>query len=133
MKVTQWVGLTAVAGLFALLVGCSGKDKESDHKDTNHQEKAGTTGDETKEQKVKANLAKLSEEDRRLAEDQKYCSIEQDNLLGAMGKPIKLVLKGKPVFLCCPSCQDMAKENPDRTLDTVEKLKAKAKAEGTGK
>lgn len=74
--------------------------------------------------KVEANLAKLSAEDRRLAQAQKYCPV-QDKLLGSMGKPVKLLLKGQPVFLCCAGCEDDAKENPDKTLATVEKLKAK--------
>lgn len=84
---------------------------------------------DAKAAKIKAGLDKLSLEDRRLAEAQKYCAILQDKPLGSMGKPFKLMLKGKPVFLCCSSCEDDAKENPDQTLETVEKLKAKAKAE----
>src|SRR5207302_8986431 len=70
--------------------------------------------------KVKANLAKLGEEDRRLAEAQKYCPVEQGNLLGSMGKPVKLVLQGQPVFLCCASCEDEAKANPRSEEHTSE-------------
>jgi Cu(I)/Ag(I) efflux system membrane fusion protein len=83
--------------------------------------------------KVKANLAKLGDEDRRLAEAQKYCPIEQDNLLGSMGKPVKVILKGQPVFLCCANCEEEAKAAPDKTLAAAEKLKAKAKTETRGK
>ncbi|MFO0842261.1 MAG: efflux RND transporter periplasmic adaptor subunit [Gemmataceae bacterium] len=83
--------------------------------------------------KVKAALAKLSEEDRRLAEAQKYCPIQQDKLLGSMGKPAKVMVKGQPVFLCCAACEDEAKESPEKTLALVEKLKAKAKADASGK
>ena len=79
--------------------------------------------------KVRAGLAKLSESDRRLAEAQKYCPVQQDKLLGSMGKPFKVMLDGRPVFLCCPSCEDEAKEDPARTLATVDNLKARAKAE----
>src|SRR5262249_3435145 len=56
------------------------------------------------EAKIKANLAKLSPEDRKAAEAQKWCAIETENELGAMGTPIKVVLKGEPVFLCCKMC-----------------------------
>ena len=35
-----------------------------------------------------ANLAKLGEEDRKIAEEQKFCAIETGNRLGAMGKPV---------------------------------------------
>jgi multidrug efflux pump subunit AcrA (membrane-fusion protein) len=82
--------------------------------------------------KIKANLAKLGEEDRKLAEAQKYCPIEPDNLLGSMGKPVKVVIEGRPVFLCCPNCVDEAKSHPDKTLKAVEEQKARAKREAPG-
>ncbi|HEV3256528.1 MAG TPA: efflux RND transporter periplasmic adaptor subunit, partial [Gemmataceae bacterium] len=79
-----------------------------------------------KQARIKANLAKLGEADRRLAEAQKYCPV-QGLALGAMGKPVKIVLKGQPVFLCCPLCKEEAEANPDKTLSRVEKLKARAR------
>jgi uncharacterized protein (TIGR03000 family) len=75
---------------------------------------------------IAANLAKLSPEDRKLAEAQKFCVIEEDNLLGAMGVPVKITLKGQPVFLCCKGCVDKAQEEPDKTLAKVKELKAKS-------
>jgi hypothetical protein len=75
---------------------------------------------------VRANLAKLSAEDRRLAEAQGYCPVEPDNRLGSMGVPVAVEVKGRKVFLCCPVCKDEALGNPDQTLAEVEKLKAKA-------
>jgi hypothetical protein len=87
---------------------------------------AGAAG--SKEAKVRANLARLSAEDRRLAEEQGYCPI-QEKRLGAMGVPFKVEVKGRPVFLCCESCKDDALEAPDETLAQVEKMKARAKAE----
>src|SRR5262249_11364838 len=78
------------------------------------------------EAKVKANLAKLSAEDRRLAEEQKYCPVEPDNLLGSMGPPVVLDIKGTKVLLCCKACKDEALENPDQTLAKVKESKAKA-------
>jgi Cu(I)/Ag(I) efflux system membrane fusion protein len=80
--------------------------------------------------KVKANLAKLSDEDRKLAEAQKYCAVLRNSVLGLMGKPVKLVIEGRPVFLCCPSCEEDAKADPDKTLKTAEEQKKRAKAEG---
>jgi hypothetical protein len=76
--------------------------------------------------KVQANLAKLSPADRRLAEAQKFCPILENSRLGSMGPPFKLVLQDKVVFLCCPGCEDEARQNADRTLARVEQLKAKA-------
>jgi hypothetical protein len=83
--------------------------------------------------KVKAALAKLPADDRKLAEAQRWCVVQTDKLLGSMGKPVKLMLKGKPVFLCCAGCEDEAREGPDKTLATAEKLKAKARDQSSGK
>src|SRR5205807_205907 len=49
---------------------------------------------------VRAALAKLSPADRRLAEEQGYCPV-LGTRLGGMGTPVKILLQGKPVFLCC--------------------------------
>ena len=87
------------------------------------------TAEAAKEAKIKANLAKLSPEDRALAESQRFCAVLQKSRLGSMGVPIKMVLQGRPVFLCCDGCEDDAKADPDSTLAAVEKLKAKAKSE----
>lgn len=83
--------------------------------------------------KVLGNLAKLNPGDRRLAEAQGNCPIQEDNRLGSMGIPVKVMIKGQPVFLCCKGCEDEALEHPDQTLAKVEKLKTKAKTSPTGK
>jgi Cu(I)/Ag(I) efflux system membrane fusion protein len=75
------------------------------------------------EKKARIELAKLSAADRRLAEEQRFCPILQTNRLGSMGPPVKIILDGKPVFLCCPSCEGKARANTQRTLDKVEDLK----------
>lgn len=80
---------------------------------------------------MKAVLAKLSPEDRFLAQAQTFCPVQKDNFLGSMGAPVKLVVKGQPVFLCCQSCQERALVNPDQTLAKVEQLKAEAKADAS--
>jgi uncharacterized protein (TIGR03000 family) len=74
---------------------------------------------------VKVNLAKLSPEDRKLAEAQKYCVVENDTLLGAVGVPIKVMVKDKPVFICCKVCEKETLADPDKTLAKVKELKAK--------
>ncbi len=73
--------------------------------------------------KASAVLAKLSPEDRTAAEAQKFCSVANHNLLGSMDAPIKLVMEGKPVFLCCKGCVTKAQANPTATLAKVEALK----------
>jgi uncharacterized protein (TIGR03000 family) len=71
-----------------------------------------------------ANLAKLSADDRQLAEAQKNCPITGDPL-GTLGVPEKIMLKGQPVFLCCKDCIEKAKADPDKTLAQVKELKEK--------
>lgn len=74
---------------------------------------------------VTANLAKLSPEDRALAEKQKYCVEQSDELLGSMGVPIKLTIKGEAVFVCCKSCEKHALKDPDKTLAKAKELREK--------
>jgi len=76
-------------------------------------------------QEAKANLAKLSAEDRKLAEAQKFCAVQEGNLLGSMGTPVRILVKGQPVFLCCEGCTKKAQSNPDQTLAKVQAVKAK--------
>lgn len=76
-----------------------------------------------KQARIQANLEKLDPADRKLVQEQKYCAIETENQLGSMGKPIKVMVKDQPVFLCCKGCEKAAKKNPDETLETVKKLK----------
>jgi hypothetical protein len=71
---------------------------------------------------------KLSPEDRKLVDAQEWCVISDDGRLGEMGPPIKLMIKGEPVFVCCPSCKKEAQANPDKTLAKVKALKAKKAA-----
>jgi hypothetical protein len=82
--------------------------------------------DQNEEAEIKANLAKLPAKDRKLAEDQKFCAVEEDSRLGAMGVPVKVTIKDQPVFLCCKGCTKQAQKDPDKTLDKVKELKAKA-------
>lgn len=75
------------------------------------------------------NLGKLSTADRKLAEAQKFCVVQSEYRLGVMGKPVKIMVKGEPVFLCCDACVRKAMKDPDATLAKVRELKAKVAAE----
>jgi hypothetical protein len=90
---------------------------------------AAKAEDKKDEAKIKKNLAKLSAKDRKAAEQQKFCVIEDENRLGAMGVPVKLTIKGQPVFLCCNDCKKEALADPDKTLAKVKELKEKNKKE----
>jgi membrane fusion protein, copper/silver efflux system len=87
------------------------------------------TTPEDPEAKIVASLAKLQSDDRKLAEAQRFCPILTANRLGVMGVPVKISIKGQPVFLCCNGCKEKAFADPDGTLATVESLKAKAVSE----
>ncbi len=82
---------------------------------------------------VQAERAKLSAEDRELVNAQEWCVVSTDERLGSMGPPLKLDIKGQPVFVCCKSCKRKAEADPDKTLAKVEELKAKAKSERDGR
>jgi membrane fusion protein, copper/silver efflux system len=79
------------------------------------------------EEEVKASLAKLSQEDRLIAEAQKFCPV-LDNRLGLMGPPHKVTLDGQTVFLCCKGCEKEARAHPAQILEKVSALKNKAKS-----
>jgi hypothetical protein len=86
-----------------------------------------------KEAKIKAERAKLNEEDRVLVEAQEWCVAQTKHRLGEMGSPVKVMVKDKPVFLCCEGCEAEALADPDKTLAKVEELKAKKKADSEKK
>jgi Cu(I)/Ag(I) efflux system membrane fusion protein len=94
---------------------------------------AAAKGQSKEDADVKAALATLSPEDRRLAEAQGFCAVREGNRLGSMGTPFKIMVKGRPVFLCCDGCEREARAHPDQTLANLEKLKAKAKDKSSPK
>ena len=101
----------------AVFVCCKSCSKKA------HANPKATLASVKKLKKVAAALAKLSDDDRSLAEAQRFCAVEDKNLLGSMGKPVKLVIEGQAVFLCCAGCTDSAKANPKKTLAKVKDLK----------
>jgi uncharacterized protein (TIGR02231 family) len=75
--------------------------------------------------RVKAELAKLSPEDRKLAEAQVFCAVDQESPLGSMGPIHKVMIKDQAVFLCCKGCLAEARAHPDETLAQFQKLMAR--------
>jgi hypothetical protein len=81
------------------------------------------TATDPRSEKIKAALAKLSPADRKTADLQKECPINEGSLLGSMGMPIKLTLEGESVFVCCKACQEEALADPRGTLEKVKHLR----------
>jgi uncharacterized protein (TIGR02231 family) len=78
--------------------------------------------------KIRAALDKLAPEDRKLAEAQVFCAIDQDSPLGTMGPILKVNVKGQPVFVCCKGCEAEAKAHPDETLLQFQQLMKRVSA-----
>jgi hypothetical protein len=134
-KFTQWPTLLALA-LPVALAGCGANSSEApralaEPAATGAQPAQSPAKEAEVEPEVKANLAKLDPADRKLVEAQRYCVVEEENRLGAMGVPVKLLVRDRPVFVCCKSCRKQALAEPDKTLTRVDELITKAKASGS--
>ena len=113
----------SVASLALLLTGCGSAQNGTPTAAPNARH-----GDDVDKEEQKTAFAKLSDEDRPLAEAQGYCAVA-GKPLGSMGPPIKLLVKDQAVFLCCKGCENKAKSNPDKTLAKVAELKTRVKSE----
>jgi hypothetical protein len=122
--------LLAAAALFAAGCGPSSTDtsKKTENGKPGDKDKVALTDEQKAEEaKIHDSLAKLSAEDRKLAEQQKYCAIQTKDRLGEMGAPKKITIKGETVFLCCGHCEEKAMADEDATLASVKTLKEAAK------
>jgi hypothetical protein len=129
---------TALVSVFAisiqmLLIGCGRGDQhqakdQAIKKGPSAMDKDGRGVDAETEAEIEAERAKLSSEDRKLVETQEFCVVQTEQRLGSMGSPIKLIIEGQPVFLCCKACNRKAMSDPEKTLKTLEENKTRAKA-----
>ena len=85
-----------------------------------------TTPDDV-EATVRSSLAALTPEDRKLVEAQRECPILEASRLGSMGTPLKVVLDGKPAFVCCKGCVKQAQADPKKTLARVAELQSQTR------
>ncbi|MCA9194169.1 MAG: hypothetical protein KDB03_20510 [Planctomycetales bacterium] len=121
----KFLALFSLSAFFALGLAIHSEAQENTVKSLGKEQ-----GDKSAdaEKKIAGALSKLSKEDRDLAVAQRFCAVMEYGRLGAMGTPVKLMLDGKPAFVCCKGCTSEAQEDPKATLAKVEKLK-KATAE----
>lgn len=117
------LSVASVASLALFLAGCGSAQNGM----STAAPQAQHAGPNEKEEQ-KTNFAKLSNEDRPLAEAQGYCTVTAEPL-GSMGPPLKLIINEQPVFICCKGCEKKAVANPDKTLAKVAELKTRMKLE----
>ena len=122
-----WLSLLGVA-LVSVAAAASGCAKAPGGADDGHDTLVTSS-------EIQARLAQLSDEDRQLAETQGVCVVMPSNELGCMGVPYKLVIEGRPVFLCCEHCKEAALKDPQATLAALDGLlqKNSARAQTTTK
>jgi hypothetical protein len=127
MKISKYLfALVAISGSL-FVAGCTGGTADRPVKGgTTQKDTPSLTASTAEDAKIEANLGKLSAEDRKVAEAQKWCAVLNENQLGGMGVPFKVMIKDQPVFLCCKGCVDNARADPDKTLAKVTELKSKA-------
>jgi Cu(I)/Ag(I) efflux system membrane fusion protein len=72
------------------------------------------------------NINQLEPPDRQLALLQQICPVGKEPL-GSMGKPIKTIIEGETVFLCCKGCERTAQQRAKEIVRTVRELRRAGK------
>jgi YHS domain-containing protein len=123
-RLLSWV---IAVGLTAVLSGCGTGASHEEQKPAKPSEDAtqSQSAQPGGQSKVSSpdpakGLAELSEADAALAKKQRVCPVSGE-VLGAMGKPYKVMIKGKTVFLCCSGCEAALRKHPDKYLSKLEK------------
>lgn len=79
----------------------------------------GQEGAATEEAKaIAAAMAELPAGDRQQAQAQVVCPVS-GAALGSMGKPFKVEVAGREVFLCCEGCQPAISKHPEKYLSKL--------------
>lgn len=106
---TLLLSLTLLAAT-ALLSGCAAEERRA----TKNATGAGEAR-EPHDPDVEKALARLSAEDRALAEEQELCPVTGE-ALGSMGTPVKIAVEGEELFICCAGCEETVRESPEEYL-----------------
>lgn len=95
--------------------GADGHTEDMEHSAHDHGEHSHPGEAGQADEKVKAELAKLSPKDAASVQKQRSCPVSGE-LLGTMGAPIKVDVNGQQVWLCCGGCKESLLEDPERYL-----------------
>lgn len=113
---TVW-NLMAGLVIGGLATGLAVADDAADHKGHKHDH------DKMKvEKKIADTLKKLSPADQKQATAQRFCPMMPYSRLGADGAPLKVMVGGKSVFVCCKGCVKGATKDAKATLAKTDKL-----------
>lgn len=77
-----------------------------------------TAGTSPAARREAATPGSLSEEDRRLAAKQKICPVT-GNPLDSMGGPVRVIVAGRTVFVCCEGCEEPLRKEPAKYLSKL--------------
>lgn len=102
--------MVALLSSLGLLTACSSESAPTDTA-------TGTTAEWQVglDPEVAEALSELPEEDRQAALKQGVCPVTKMPL-GSMGPPMKIVVEGQEVFLCCEGCESTIRSNPEKYL-----------------
>ena len=122
LRTTLATAVVLVIPVASTLFGCgkSTTQSQSPQKMEAQNQNADATAQGSQDPKITAELAKLTAEDRVLATKQKTCPVTGE-LLGSMGAPIKIDVKGQPVFICCEGCKEDLLAKPDEYIAKLNK------------
>ena len=102
----------------ALVISCKNTDEAETGSSGAVNGSSAQSGGSSEVDGLTATLAKLSDEDRVLAEKQKMCPVS-DEALGSMGVPLKFTVNDQVVFVCCEGCKKPVEENPEKFLAKI--------------
>jgi len=105
----------ALAMLLApLLSGCGSRTDEAEV------QPPPVRVDSFSEKQTEGILLLEEDSDRVLARQQGICPVSGEPL-GSMGKPIKLTVEGREVFICCAGCEDTLREDPEKYFSILDR------------
>lgn len=82
--------------------------------------------------KLTVTVAAIGPSDNHGIAEQKVCPV-LGGQLGAMGAPIKVLVGGDPIFLCCQGCLNKVQANPEAYLEKVKPSQSNASSSTSSK